>query len=168
MRRRSSPVALATFCVLAMLVALPAAGCGQDDDPDGARALWTRINAGPGFRTWQRAPAYGTRKPSFTAHASAVEIFVSAEVETALTTPQAPPPGTWPVGSVIVKEGFSSVTGGSRKLVAAMEKRADGWFWAEYDDAGESKFSGRPSVCIDCHDNRQSYSDWVYSFELPR
>lgn len=145
------------------------AGCGQDDDPDGARALWTKINAGPGFRTWQRAPGYGTRKPSFTAHASAVEIFVSAEVEAALTTPQAPPLSTWPVGSVIVKEGFSSVTGGgSRRLVAAMEKRGDGWFWAEYDDGGESKFSGRPSVCIDCHDNRQSYSDWVYSFELPR
>jgi hypothetical protein len=165
MRRRSSFFALATFLALVMLVALLAAGCGQDDDPDGARALWTKI---AGFRTWQRAPGYGTRKPSFTAHASAVEIFVSPEVEAALTTPEAPPLRTWPVGSVIVKEGFTSVTGGSRKLVAAMEKRADGWFWAEYDDAGESKFSGHPSVCTDCHDNRQSYSDWVYSFELPR
>jgi hypothetical protein len=171
MSRRSSLFARAAVAALVAsfaVVSTLAAGCGQDDDPDGARALWTKINGGPGFRTWRRAPGYGTRKPSFTAHASAVEIFVSAEVDGALTTAQAPPLRAWPVGSVIVKEGFGSATGGSRRLVAVMEKRADGWFWAEYDDAGESKFSGRPSVCIDCHDNRQSYSDWVYSFELPR
>lgn len=165
MRRRSSFVALAA---LTALVTVLASACGQDDDPEGARVLWTKINAGAGFRAWQRAPGYGTRKPSFTAHATAVEIFVSPELDAALTTPRTPPLRTWPVGSVIVKEGFSSVNGGSRKLVAAMEKRADGWFWAEYDDGGESKFSGHPSVCTDCHDNRQSYSDWVYSFELPR
>lgn len=162
MRRHSSPVA-----ILALATVL-ASACAQDDDPDGARVLWDKINGGSGFRAWQRAPGYGTRKPSFTAHSSAVEIFVSPEVDAALTTPHAPPLRTWPIGSIIVKEGFSRVSGGSRKLVAAMEKRADGWFWAEYDDGGESKFSGHPSVCIDCHDNRQSYSDWVYSFELPR
>ena len=67
-----------------------------------------------------------------------------------------------------MKEGFSSVTGGSRKSVAIMEKRADGWFWAEYDDGGTSTYSGHPSVCVDCHAHRTSYSDWVYSFELPR
>ena len=33
---------------------------------------------------------------------------------------------------------------------------------------GEPLYSGKPSVCIDCHDNRKDYSDWVYSFELPR
>lgn len=127
------------------------------------------MNAGAGFGAWQRAPGYGTRKPSFTAHASAVEIFVSPEVTTALTTPSSMIAlGAWPVGSIIVKEGFSSVTGGSRKSVAIMEKRADGWFWAEYDDGGQSTFSGHPSVCVDCHAHRKSYSDWVYSFELPR
>ena len=25
-----------------------------------------------------------------------------------------------------------------------------------------------PELCIDCHDNRQTYSDWVYSFEFSR
>jgi hypothetical protein len=150
-------------------VATFASACGQDDDPDGARVLWDKVNAGPGFRAWQRAPGYATRKPSFTSHAKAVEIFVSPEVSTSL----APPPtaravAAWPVGSIVVKEGFSSVNGGARKLVAVMEKRADGWFWAEYDDEGESTYSGRPSVCVDCHSHRKSFSDWVYSFELPR
>ncbi len=146
-------------------VALLVTACGQDDDHEGARVLWEKINAGPGFRSWERAPGFPTRKPSFTAHSSAVEIFVSANITSALTTPRTAPLTEWPVGSVIVKEGFS---GDARKLVAAMEKRADGWFWAEYDDGGDPKYSGRPSVCTDCHDNRKGYSDWVYAFELPR
>ena len=135
--------------------------CGQDDDPEGARILWEKVNAGPGFQSWERAPGFPTRKPSFTLHSNAVEVFVSPEISAVLGTKLVT---EWPLGSIIVKEGFD---GSSRRLVAIMEKRADGWFWAEYFD-GTAKFSGRPSVCIDCHDNRKSYSDWVYSFELPR
>lgn len=146
-------------------VALVVAACRQDDDPEGARVLWEKINAGPGFRSWERAPGFPTRKPSFTAHANEVEIFVNGEIASALSAPRSAAITEWPVGSVIVKEGFS---GDSRKLVAVMEKRADGWFWAEYDDGGDSLYSGRPSVCTDCHDNRKGYSDWVYAFELPR
>ena len=152
-----------------LLVALVCAlaACGQDDDPEGARVLFEKVNAGAGFKSWRRAPGYPTRKPSFTAHANAVEIFVNKEISDVLETGHpAPTPVTeWPVGSIVVKEGYS---GDSRRLVAIMEKRTDGWFWAEYDDSGTSKYSGRPAVCIDCHDNRKSYSDWVYSFELPR
>lgn len=155
-------------CV-AVCVAVLAAACGQDDDPDGARVLWDKVNAGAGFTSWERAPGYGTRKPSFTAHATAVEIFVSPEVSAALaSTSPSTAVAAWPEGSIVVKEGFTSVTGGSRKLIAIMEKRADGWFWAEYDDSGTSTFSGHPGVCVDCHAHRKSYSDWVYSFELPR
>jgi hypothetical protein len=155
------------MCAVAVITS---AGCGQDDDPEGARVLWDKVNAGAGFASWQRAPGYGVRRASFTAHASAVEIFVSPEVTATLTPPAArtAPVTAWPVGAIIVKEGFSSVTHGSRKSVAVMERRQDGWFWAEYDDGGTSIYSGRPTVCVDCHSHRQSYSDWVYSFELPR
>ena len=150
------------FTAAVLVVGLALAACGQDDDPAGARILWDKVNAGPGFQSWQRAPGFPTRKPSFTAHADTVEVFVSPEIGAALGTRLVT---EWPVGSIVVKEGFS---GSSRRLVAIMEKRADGWFWAKYDDGGAALFSGRPSVCIDCHDNRRSYSDWVYSFELPR
>jgi len=140
------------------------AACGgQDDDPAGASALWDKINAAPGFRSWSRAPGYPVRQPSFTAHANEVEVFVSKEIKATLAGPA--PAREWPVGSIVVKEGFS---GGYRKLVAVMEKRADGWFWAEYNDDGETIYSGRPSICVDCHDDRKDYSDWVYTFELPR
>lgn len=138
-------------------------GCGQNDDPNGAKQLYAKINEGPGFRSWRRAPGFPERKPSFTAHASAVEIFVSPDVSTALDGPT--PITSWPDGSIIVKEGFS---GDTRKLVAVMEKRGGKWYWAEYDGDGEALYSGEPKVCVGCHDDRQSYSDWVYSFELPR
>jgi hypothetical protein len=161
---------LAVIVVVAVVVAVASTGCGQDDDPEGARVLWEKVNAGAGFASWQRAPGYGVRRASFTAHATAVEIFVSPEVQATLAPPVArsAPVTEWPVGSIVVKEGFSSVTGGSRKSIAVMEKRQDGWFWAEYDDGGTSTYSGRPGVCVDCHTHRKSYSDWVYSFELPR
>lgn len=152
--------------VLAFLAASLAGACRQNDDPDGAKALYAKVNEGAGFHAWRRAPGFPERKPSFTAHSSAVEIFVNDPIARALEGPQ--PIKEWPVGSIVVKEGFS---GESRTIVAIMEKRApgpDGWFWTETDGEGEPLYSGRPSVCVDCHDNRASYSDWVYSFELPR
>ena len=71
----------------------------------------------------------------------------------------------WPEGSIIVKEGYS---GDERKLVAVMEKRADGWYWAEYDGEGGADFSGKPGVCLDCHGSREATADWVFAFDLPR
>ena len=154
MRRRTIGLAAAAL--------LAGVACGQDEDPEGARVLWDKIHAGAGFQSWRRAPGYPTRRPSFTAHGTDVEVFVSAEVASVLDARSV---REWPLGSVVVKEGFG---GSSRKLVAVLEKRGDGWFWAEYSDSGTPLFSGHPSVCVDCHDSRRSYSDWVYSFELPR
>ncbi|MBX3261648.1 MAG: cytochrome P460 family protein [Labilithrix sp.] len=147
---------------LAVALLAPAA-CTQNDDPEGARQLYAKITAGAGFRAWERAPGYATRQPSFTAHADAVEVFVSPEIADALGGPT--PITRWPDGSIVVKEGFR---GDTRAIVAVMEKRAGRWYWAEYDGDGDTLFSGEPKVCVGCHDKRQSYSDWVYSFELPR
>jgi hypothetical protein len=67
----------------------------------------------------------------------------------------------WPEGSIIVKDGF---TGESPRLVAIMEKRDDGWFWAEYEPDGEVDFSGTPGVCTRCHD---AGADYVRAFGFP-
>jgi len=147
--------------------ALLLAACArQDDAPAEAASLWDRIHAAPGFSTWRRAPGYATRRPSFTAHSRAVDIYVNDVVSAALATPPPGPTRRLPDGSIIVKEGFGG--SGDRALVAVMEKREGEWFWAEYDDAGEPLFSGRPSVCLDCHRAREGYSDWVFAFELAR
>jgi hypothetical protein len=152
----------------ALLAFLLLIGCRQNDDPDGAKALYAKANEGAGFRAppWRRAPDFPERKPSFTAHSREVEIWVNEPMVKALDG--AEPIKEWPVGSIVVKEGFR---GGDRQLVAIMEKRADGWHWAEMDGEGEPLWSaanGKPEVCVECHDNRAKYSDWVYSFEFPR
>ena len=63
---------LSTLAPVLFAIAVALAACGQDEDPEGARALWEKINAAPGFRGWRRAPGYPTRMPSFTAHSKAV------------------------------------------------------------------------------------------------
>ena len=69
---------------------------------------------------------------------------------------------TWPVGSILVKDAFD---GSSHEAVAAMEKREDGWYWAEWDANGTSLFSGKPKLCIQCH---ASGADGVRALALPR
>jgi len=150
----------ALLCVLAAALV----ACGQNDDPNGANELYSRIRADGGYRAWPPAPGFSERKPSFTSHSDAVEIFVNQPMSAALAGPD--PITQWPVGSIIVKDSYANNT---RNLTAAMEKRADGtWFWAEWNADGKAIYSGKPDVCVDCHDNRKGYSDWVYAIELPR
>jgi hypothetical protein len=49
-----------------------------------------------------------------------------------------------------------------------MEKRTEGWYFAEYSADGTPLFSGRPAICLDCHEARKDYSDWLFTLELPR
>jgi hypothetical protein len=143
-----------------MAVLVTFAGCGDDRDPGGAKLLWDRIQS-ERYQTWARAPNYDTVKPSFTVHADEVEILLNATMDDVARRGTAAK--QWPVGSVVVKRGYSQ--GGSLVLVAAMEKRADGWFFAEYDPDGASVYSGRPSLCVDCHARA---ADSIWSVELPR
>jgi hypothetical protein len=155
----------------AIVLAFTLMACRQNDDPEGAKALFAKVNAGAGFRAapWRRAPDFPERKPSFTAHSRQVEIWVNEPMAKTLDGESGAPPAEWPVGSIVVKEGFDN--GGDRALVAIMEKRSDGWHWVELDGDGESLWSatnGKPDICIGCHDNRAQHSDWIYSIEFPR
>src|SRR5207253_5819231 len=108
--------------ILLLAAVIGAAACGgQDDDPNGAKELYAKINAAPGFQAWSRAPNYGTRMPSNTVHGRSVDVYVSKEVSAVLAGPKAIT--TWPVGSVIVKDGYCRC--GNRDSIAVMEKRAD-------------------------------------------
>lgn len=108
---------------------------------------------------WERAPGYETRRSSNAPHGGSVDIYVNDVVadalanETGLTE--------WPLGSIIVKDGFDD---GDLDLIAIMEKREDGWFWAEYDNDGDSLYSGKPDLCIDCH---RRGTDHVRAFSFP-
>lgn len=147
---------------LAMTMAMAVAGCGDNQDPEGAQELFDRIHA-EDYRAWDRAPGYEQTQPSDTAHSDAVDIYVNDVVAEALAMGE--PLDAWPLDSLIVKDGFDS--DGDLDLIAAMEKREGGWFWVEYTDpdaGGEAKFSGEPGICIDCH---ESGSDYVRAFSLP-
>jgi hypothetical protein len=136
-----------------------ASGCRDDQAPDEAAELWTRIHEAK-YSTWDRAPGYAMRRPTEAPHSDAVEIFVNDVVATALVGPAIT---AWPDGSLIVKDGYDS--DGDLDIVAAMEKRGSDWFWVEWDASGESAYSGKPSICTDCH---APGADGVLAFGFPK
>lgn len=136
---------------------LAAAGC-RNQDEDGAIALWESFQDAD-YRAWTRAPGFPGVTPSSASHGDAVEIFVNDVIAEALAAGE--PLSEWPDGALIVKDGFRD---GEPHIVAAMEKRGDEWFWAEYEPDGEVLFSGSPGICTRCHD---AGDDYVRAFPLP-
>jgi hypothetical protein len=155
--RRNDPMRL---LVLAVTTAVLLSACGDDQDPDGAKSLLSQVRAAP-YQAWRRAPGYESRQKARAPHSDYVDIFINPVVAKVLD--EGKPVSQWPVGSIIVKDGFDG--DGDHEIIAIMEKRADGWFWAEYDGDGDSMYSGRPEICTDCH---ASGSDGVRAFALPR
>lgn len=136
-------------------------GCGGDDDnqdPEGAKRLFAEIRE-QDYRSWMRAPGYEERQTSAAPHGGEVDIYVNELVVGALG---GQPAAAWPEGSIVAKDGWNGMR---LHIVAIMQKRSDGWFWAELDAAGEPLYSGQPSVCIECH---SSGSDSVRAFDLPQ
>jgi hypothetical protein len=145
-----------TLSVLLVLVGL--GGCGDDQDPEAANELWDRIHEEQ-YRTWERAPGWEERRPTHAPHSEEVDIYVNDVVFGVLGGADAHE--AWPDGSIIVKDGYDGTV---LEIVAAMEKRDGAWFWVEWDGHGDSDYSGRPDICLDCH---ESGSDYVRAFDLP-
>ncbi len=141
-----------SVCMIMML----GMACRNQDKP-GAQALWEDLQDA-NYRTWDRAPGFPGIEPSVVSHGDQVEIFINDTLADALTQSGLT---EWPEGSLIVKDGFKD---GEPHIVAAMEKREDGWFWAEWDPNGKVLFSGAPRVCTNCH---SSGDDFVRAFGLP-
>ena len=135
-----------------------AAACGDNQDPAGAEALWNALQ-GSDYRGWERAPGYDARTPSNAPHGGEVDIYINDTLAVALAANE--PLDAWPNGSLIVKDGFDD---GDLDLVAVMEKRLTGWYWAEYGDDGEALYSGTPDLCVDCH---RSGAAFVRAFGFP-
>lgn len=144
-----------------IVLALAATGCGDDQAPDEAAALYDRI-LNEDYRSFQTAPGYDSPQESSAPHSDRTQIFVNGTVAAVLDAGE--PITSWPVGSLIVKDGFDSDD--EHALIAVMDKRDDGWFWAEYLDpaSSESKYSGKPDLCTGCH---EAGDDFVQGFAFP-
>jgi hypothetical protein len=158
--------------VVALASALTA-GCRDNQDPAGAEALWDRVSTS-GYESWPHPPRHPGKQPSFTLHSGSVEIFLNPVVADAYARGTTRAAGSdagssseFPVGSLVVKNGYSG-NGSKLSIVAVMEKRTEGWYFAEYSADGTPLFSGRPAICLDCHEARKDYSDWLFTLELPR
>ena len=141
--------------VASAILLCAAAACTDNQDPAGAKLLWTSIHE-QDYRSWDHAPGYEEKRSSNAPHGDKVIIYINDVVAEALTA--SPAIDEWPIGSLIVKDGFD---GSDLDLVAVMEKRESGWYWAEYDGSGDASFSGSPKVCTDCH---KSGADFVRAF----
>ena len=132
--------------------------CGDNQDPEGAKQLWREIHDMK-YREWKRAPGYAQRRSSNAPHGDKVDIYINDVLADALANERAL--DAWPEGSLIVKDGFD---GSDLDLVAVMEKRTGGWYWAEYDADGDADYSGHPELCTDCH---RKGDDYVRAFSWP-
>jgi hypothetical protein len=144
--------------LLGCLAAALLAGCGDNQDPAGAQALWQSIHD-QDYRSFARAPGYEALRDSNAPHGDRVIIYINALLAQTLAARQ--PIEAWPEGSLIVKDGFD---GSDLELVAVMEKRAAGWYWAEYAADGDASYSGSPDLCTSCH---SSGDDYVRAFGFP-
>jgi hypothetical protein len=133
-------------------------GCGDNQDDAGARKLLGDVQD-DGYRSWERAPGWPEREKSHGPHGEEVDIYVNDVIASALAAGE--PLEAWPTGSRIAKDGWNGAELGH---VALMEKRDDGWFWAEFDGDGNPTYSGHPEECTGCHGRG---SDYVLSFKLP-
>jgi len=132
-------------------------GCTDNQDEAGARELLARVQ-GMDYRAWDRAPGYETRRDTRAPHGESVDIFVDDTMATALSEPRL---YEWPEGSIIVKDGYD---GSDLEIIAILEKRETGWFWAEYNADGDPIFSGQPEICVGCH---RIGDDYVRAFYFP-
>lgn len=144
--------------VALVLLAGSLAGCGDDQDDEGARRLLASVRA-DGYRNWERAPGWPSRRPTSAPHSESVDIYVNDVIGQALAA--AAPLERWPEGSTIVKDGWD---GSELEIIAVMQKRSDGWYFAEFDGEGDPNYSGHPKTCTNCHEGG---NDSVQSFPLP-
>jgi len=146
---------------------LGALACGDNQDPAGAQLLLDEIRQLDYQNTFAKAPGYETAQPSNTSHSDFSDIFVNDIVDDAIIA--AEPLTEWPLGSLVIKDGYDDDN--ELNLIAVMEKREDGWYWAEYldpsADDGGAKFSGKPDVCISCH-AVGSADDYTRAITLPK
>lgn len=157
---------IATTTIL--LAVLLMASCKKDKDAEDAnKALLNEVNAG-GYSYYASGNLLSGVSPS--PHGS-FKLRLNATAQAALDgTGELPAGGSFPNGSIIVKEIFS---GSSINLLAIMKKDASnsnagsGWVWAEIKPNGDVTFGveKKGDGCISCHSGNPN-RDLTRTFDL--
>ena len=136
--------------------------CGSDDDAvdaTGGSELLQRVQD-EDYRNWRRAPGWESRLPSVASgHGGQLDIYVNDRVGAFLQNRGQV--SAFPVGSTIVKDVWN---GSELHAIAIMDKRDDGWYWAEFNGASDVSAAGHPVGCLNCH---RGGVDYVRAFTLP-
>ncbi len=142
-------------------------GCAENNvspaDADQARALLADVRMGD-YRNWQRSPGWSdARRPSTAPHSNFVDIYVNEDMVAALADSTRT---AWPLGAIVVKDGWAEEDADVAAIVAIMEKRDDGaWFWAEFGEDDDIIAAGvNIGACASCH---ASGADSVRAFGFP-
>lgn len=146
--------------------------CKDDDDdpvpvPTADEALFDEVTAS-GYTFYQG----GNILPADSAspHGS-FKLRLNATAQAALdSTGELPTGGTFPTGSILVKEVYNGTT---LSLYAVMKKdpsntnSGQGWLWAEYDTDGATNFSvlNKGNNCTSCHSSTPN-RDLVRTFDF--
>ncbi len=156
------------LCVVsALATGLLLTGCGDTKTGDGGNGLLLKVRD-MDYTSWERAPGYPGIEVSDAPHGNYVEIYINDVLVEALVPPaEGEELSEWPVGSIIVKDGWTDIEATERDILAIMEKREGGWYYEEYigDNDQEPKFAGdRISTCMGCH---SAGDDFVRAFGFP-
>ena len=102
-----------------------------------------------GYQAWDAPPDFDGWVDGSTVHGKFVRFYMNSIM--------AQDPANPPLGSIIVKEGFSKQDEDSLSALTVMQKvegyelESDGWFFARYSPSGKMTHAGVPSGCVDCH-----------------
>ena len=158
---------LIILTIASIFITLQSCKKDKDESVDGDSALYNEITAG-GYTYFQNSALLSAAGAS--PHGS-FKLRFNATAQAALdSTGELPVGGTFPTGSIIVKEVHS---GGSINLYAVMKKdpsnanAGSGWLWGEYKTDGSTAFSisKKGDGCISCHSGATN-RDLTQSFDL--
>lgn len=124
--------------------------------------LWKYITQFAPYKDYQIWPGKDEFYKGTHPHGAILRTFVNKEAYETISKKK----GTFPYGSIIVKENYSP----EKKLMAVTvmykvkgyNSAANDWFWVKYDPKGTILKEGQVKGCIACH-TAQKDSDYVFT-----
>jgi hypothetical protein len=153
---------LATLMAGSLLLA-GAAGCEEASEGDVAAAaeLLEQVQS-QDYRSFQRAPGWEeARQPGTIGHHGAfLDVYVNEILASAIAKGKTAP---WPVGSIVIKDGWSDADGKELYQISILRKDGEKkWFGAEYPRGGKATEAGTNfAECRECHGKG---ADWILGF----